>query len=344
MLKRIGSKYGLIALSILMALLLWFYVVNQENAGNPQNRALAELNYVNAAADYTVDGPDTVSVSLWGTAGNSGPIQAYVDLAGLSEGEHVLKVHVQPVPGALFTAVDPNEVTVTLIGVEEKELRITRELIGSTTTGTELGEVVLSSDKCIVRGDSAALAEVAVVAAPIIIEGLSGVLNQEVALQARDAEGTVLTDVTLLPAQVQVMGVAERHLESRLVAVEAVSSGELPEGYELVSITLAAEEVTVIGYGDNLLAIERLQTEELVLAEQTESFTVYLNLVTPAGVSASPARLLAMVEIAATEAEPVFAEGEPEPTEGTEPPAADDNDGEDGATTDEGDGDEADTP
>ncbi|MDO4539476.1 MAG: CdaR family protein [Syntrophomonadaceae bacterium] len=340
--KKTRGKYGLIALSVLMALLLWFYVINQQNAGNTQNTVQAELNYVNAGAEYTVEGPDSVSVSMWGAAVDSSQIWAYVDLSGLSEGEHTLKVNVQPVPGALFTSVNPNEVTVNLAGAEEKELRITRELIGAAAPGAELGEVVLSTERCIVRGDSAALAAVATVVAPIIIEGVSGVLNQEVVLQARDADGAVLHGVTLLPNQVQVMAVAQRHLVSREAVVELVSEGELPEGYELGDIELEPEQVNLIGYSDQLQNISYIPTAALSLEGRTESFTTYLQLQTPAGVKASPSQLLVTVNIFEPESAPVSGMPEiPGDTESDDEPPVTDEPAEGEAQEGDGDSDEA---
>ena len=300
-----ANKYGTIVISILMAVLLWFYVVNQEATGSPRGNVEVELSYVNAGADFTINGPPTVSVSMWGAAPDPGDIRAYVDLAGLGEGEHRLNVHVAPVQGALLTSVQPSEVWVELIGVEEKQLRISRELIGNPASGVALSEVALSSEHCVVRGDSASLAAVAVVAAPIIIEGVSGILDQEVVLQARDADGNLISGLTLLPEQVRVMAVAEYQLSSRVLEIDLQTSGQPAEGYELGSINMEPQQVTVFGYENLLRNLEVISTELLDLEGRQSSFSTGLSLNLLAGLSSSTSQVQVEVEITAVASIPV---------------------------------------
>ncbi|MDD3853802.1 MAG: hypothetical protein PHD40_09165, partial [Syntrophomonadaceae bacterium] len=60
------SNNGLKLLSVLLSILLWFFVIGQGELSLKQNQVEVELNYKNLAGNLSIEGPRTVTVKVWG--------------------------------------------------------------------------------------------------------------------------------------------------------------------------------------------------------------------------------------------------------------------------------------
>lgn len=60
------KKTGFKIISVILSLLLWFYVVNEGSYGAGQNILSVDLIYENVPEGIQVEGPRQVQVKLWG--------------------------------------------------------------------------------------------------------------------------------------------------------------------------------------------------------------------------------------------------------------------------------------
>src|SRR5512137_1168808 len=96
------KKTGLKIASIIMALLLWFYILNQGDVPIGGKKVQVDLQYNNVAAELHAKGPTSVTVTMWGSLHGTAEIQAYVDLSGLGKGAHQVPVKLKTIQGTMF--------------------------------------------------------------------------------------------------------------------------------------------------------------------------------------------------------------------------------------------------
>ena len=159
-LKDPKKRTGLKLISLIIAILLWLYVVSQGATTTPQELIKTPLKYHNLGEGLTVSGPDTVSLRIWGSLKRNSDTVAYVDLSGLGEGVYELPVNVKVVKGALFATVEPDKVEVVLKEVQEKELAIKYELFKPPSPAYEVLDIVITPEKCLLQGEEDAIKKV----------------------------------------------------------------------------------------------------------------------------------------------------------------------------------------
>jgi len=302
-----NKSLGMKLLSLLMAVMLWFYVVNQGGAATSQNYQQANLNYYNVPAGLTVVGPESVSVRIWGSTKDTGSVVAYVDLAGMQPGSYRVAVKVKPLQGVMFATVQPDKVDIELKNPAERSFTIKYELAQSLPVGVELRDVTISPEKCIVRGEPQAISKVAFVYAQINAGEEMGIISQQSPLVARDAQGNKINrGIELVPATVNVYAVAESKKVTKELAVKLKFKGKVADGYKMGQVSSDPDVVSVLGEENILTPMEEIISQEIDLSERKERFTQVVALQAPEGMIISPAQIHVVVNI-----EPIGIEVEP---------------------------------
>ncbi len=287
-----NKSLGLKSLSLLMAIMLWFYVVNQGGLATGKNMVKADLNYYNVPAGLTVVGPQTVSVKLWGSFGDAGDIIAYVDLAGMSQGLHKVAVKVKPLKGAMFATVQPDKVKVELKELDERILTVKYEVEQNPATGFELREIIVSPEKCMIRGEQVAVKRVATVVASLNLADRKGISSFQATIQPKDAQGNIITEgIKLIPETVKVYVVVENKKELKKLIVKSQLKGKLADGFKLGEISIDPTEVSVLGDKIRLDSMAEILCREIDITDKKESFTQTVDLQVPEGVTASPTQV-----------------------------------------------------
>lgn len=293
-----NKSLGLKSISLLMAIMLWFYVVNQGGLATGKNMVKADLNYYNVPAGLTVSGPRTVSVKLWGAFGDAGDIVAYVDLAGKRQGLQNVAVKVKPLKGAMFATVQPDKVKIELKELDERILPVKYEVKQKPVTGFELREIMISPEKCLIRGEQAAVNRVATVLVSLNLTNSKGIGSFHAAIQAKDAQGNIITEgIKLIPETVKVYVVVENQKELKKIAVKSQLKGKVADGFKLGEISIDPAEVSVLGDKMRLDSIVEILSKEIDITDKKESFAQTVDLQVPEGVTASPMQVNIKVAI-----------------------------------------------
>lgn len=293
-----NKSLGLKVISLIMAVMLWFYVINQGGLSTGKNMVKADLNYYNVPAGLTVVGPRTVAVKLWGSFSDVADIVAYVDLSGKVQGQYNVEVKVKPLKGAMFATVQPDKVKIELQELDERVLPIKYEVKGNPPTGYELRESMLSPEKCMLRGEREIVNKVAMLIVPLDLTNRKGIGSFDAAIQAKDAQGNLITEgVQLIPKTVKVYAVIESKKETKKLAVKTLFKGKVAEGFKLGEVTLEPAEVTALGEKVKLDLLTEITSKEIDLTDKKEAFSQTIDLQVPDGVSISPAQVSIKVAI-----------------------------------------------
>lgn len=289
---------GLKVISVILAVLLWFYVMNQGQLAARQNVLEVELTYSNLAEGLTVDGPNTVSVRLWGVFQEPGDIRASVDLGGLGEGAYRLPVKVDPVPGAMFTSVQPDRVEILVRKTRQHVITIDYEVVQNPPPGNQLLDVVLSPDKCLVRGDDAVVSQVRTVVCQLNLSQAKDLAIYDVPLIARDVNGNLVSaGIRLVPDHVQVFAVVQQRKASRSLEIKPNLVGEPEPGYQLGQVSVEPAALTVVGNEAQVQGITEVQTDPVSLAGKKETWVEPIGVTLPEGLKGYPEKVWLTIEI-----------------------------------------------
>jgi YbbR domain-containing protein len=268
--KGIGLKF----ISVIMAVLLWFYIVNQDTLATGRNMQEVNLQYRNVPQNYTVNGPEKVSVKVWGSYGDTGSIIAYADLAGLGKGRHTVPVNVSPVKGAMFTSVRPDKVEIQLEDLRQHIIPVGYEISKHPPTGYILDQVVSSPATCVIKGQQEVVDKVVSVAASLDLSNARDVTCFKTVLRAKDARGSVISQgITLVPQTVEIYAVVQKRQDVKKVPVKPQISGSPAEGFLVGDIKVDPAEVTVLGDQTKVDAVKEISTGTVDIKDAKENLT-----------------------------------------------------------------------
>ncbi|MGS0765526.1 CdaR family protein [Syntrophomonas curvata] len=293
------STVGLKLISVILAVLLWIYIGNQGGNTPRQNTVQADLQYVHLGDGLSVkQAPQKVSVTMWGNYGGSSNVMAYVDLGGLSAGTHLVPVNLEPVPGAMFTRVNPKEVEVVLTRPQQREFRVEYQINGEPPAGYELLDTVITPDKCIVSGEDNILSRVSRVVCPVDLANSTGVDSLRLRPQARDAKGNAINEgLRIVPETVIVHTAVSQKMTSRELMVKAQFKGIVAEGYRVKEVAIEPVKASIISKQELPAEQGELVTAEIDLAGKKQSFSQEVALQIPSGAKVYPAQVLVEVSI-----------------------------------------------
>lgn len=289
---------GLKVISILIAVLLWFYVMNQGQLAARQNILAVDLNYINLAEGMSIEGPATVSVKLWGVFQETSDIRAYVDMNGLDEGAYRLPVHIDPVQGAMFTSVQPDQVEVVVRQTRQHVLPVSSEIVQNPPVGGEVLDLVISPNKCLVTGEEAAVTRVSTVICQVDLSKVTEPTTITAPLIARDVNGNLVSEgIRLVPDKVQVVAVVQQPKASSSFAITPNIAGSVGDGYEVGQVIVDPATITLVGSETLLQGINEIQTDPINLEGRKESFVETVKITLPEGLQGYPEQVKVTVEI-----------------------------------------------
>ncbi|MBM7599453.1 YbbR domain-containing protein [Virgibacillus halotolerans] len=241
---------------------------------------------------YVVSGvPEFVTVSFKGSTGVLTPtirqrnFDVFVDLEGLGEGEHEVEVEYANVPKDLSAFIEPKTVEVTIEEKATKEFPVNVDFINTENmaAGYELGDHEVNPGTITVTSSKSVIEQIGVVKVFVDVTDVNEAINKrEVPVNVYDTQGNEL-NVNIEPENVLVS--ADVDNPSKTVSVNVPTKGELPEGYELTSISADVDEVEIFAKNSILDELNEISTEEIDLSEINKSGEVEAKLDLPEGVS-----------------------------------------------------------
>ena len=264
--KWISKRNTMIFVSLVLAILFFFYVDNQastiiDSAAEVLENQVVEATYNKEA--YIVEGlPETADVTLIGRTVDlylakqlsTGKVTA--DLSNLKAGTHRIDLNYQNAINSVSYKLNPSSITVNVYEKVSATKSITIDVINQDKLNSRLAvqSVTLDKDEVIIKGTDDPksihnIENVATVKALVDVGSLSdptaGVnILDNVKLLAYDKYGNVV-DVEIVPDKVT----ATINIESYSVdaKIKIVPTGQLAFGKAISSITTSVNSVTIYG-------------------------------------------------------------------------------------------------
>ena len=248
-------------LALLGAILMWFFVVREQNPMTEVSYTIA-VQQQNLNPQYVVEGvPKQVRITLRGprdTMVTLRPefLKANLDLSGVTPGSNNVKVTFTPPAGVTVVDMKPGDITVVVDEYFEKDMPVEINPKGNQAKNfTAQGKLV-----------------------------------------AVDNQGQVV-DVTLTPGQAQAQYELDRIRTEKAISLNATTKGSPASGYVIRSITVKPTQITVTGKEDALKDLTSLSLEPIDVSGASSNVEGAYNLDVPDGITTEIHTVNVSVEI-----------------------------------------------
>lgn len=224
------------------------------------------------------------------TPSNVRPIEsdfeAWVDLTDVDPSGGAVSVPVQLRsidPRVRVLGFEPQNVTVDLDQLSEKTVPV-EVRHGEAPPTMTLGEETVDPTVVRVIGPATVLERVAAARADVVIQTSGIDVDQDVELVPVDSVGDSVAQVNVEPATAHVVIPVFSNRQSKTLPVTPQLTGSPAAGFEVASVTVAPQIVTVEGDADDLEALAGVDTEPIAIGGFSEPTTLDVALAPPTGV------------------------------------------------------------
>ena len=227
-------------------------------------------------------------VSLWDRlTSRADTVEVFIDLADLGPGEHTVPVQVaSELRPFRLVQVTPSEVSIQLEALATEEIMITTQVLDTPALGFELDAVSLDPVQVTLSGPASLMAQVDRVVASLNVDDARETVSATVTLQALDEAGSVLSGLTIEPAQAEIEQAIVQAGGYRDVAVKVETVGQPAGGFRVTSISVSPPIVTLFSTNTEIVAglPGYVSTVPLDLSFAEEDMVMRLSLNLPQGV------------------------------------------------------------
>lgn len=280
--------------AVIIAIILWSLVMGDVNPDIERLYRDVTVNYTNVSAldrqGLVIMEPQDVSVNVRVSGSRSdldnfdeSNISAQVDLSGYSEGQvrASLTVGVSGYSSSVQVVdFEPREVLFTLDRMVRREFPVNVVTSGELDDSYLLGDIDASDYNISVRGPSTWVNEVRQVIAHVDLDGRTRTSNTNITVSVVDVDGNEVRGIEKEPNMISLQIPI---LRTQSVPIELQTVGELPENFSINNLQIKPSQVTLVG-DSRVLAIEKIQTEEIDVNLFLESSSQEVDLILPEGV------------------------------------------------------------
>lgn len=296
--KFINNPNTLIYISLICAIAAFLAVDRKvinlvETEATVLTNQVVEAEYNEEA--YVVEGiPSTADIVLMGRksdlylAEQLGEHKLTLDLSGLGEGTHKVKLKYNKTINSLEYKLDPSTINVVIYPKVSESRTLTTDILNTDKLNETLviSSVNLDKDEVIVKSYKEKLSKVASVKAIVDVNALSsnsvGTFTLDnVKLVSYDEKGTEIKDIEIVPNTVTATVTISS--PSKVVPLVVVPIGEVASGSAISSITSNVNNITIYGDESILETIDQIQVE-IDVNGLSENKTYQENIAKPTGI------------------------------------------------------------
>jgi YbbR domain-containing protein len=292
-----ARNLGALLLAFTLAVVVWVSAVitadpNEEHTLRPvsieisgQDPNMVLVGEIPNQVRMTLQAPR----SIWEQLNNNpGLARAWIDLSGLGAGEHTVEVktHVDASP-VRYNEIDPQEINLKLESLVKRSFPVELVLSGDLPLGYRRGTPTVEPGEVVISGPESAVNEVAQVRANLDISGAFETVQRNISLEAVDERGEAVTNLTIMPKEINVVQPVSLLGGFKNVVVKVVTTGQVANGYRLTNISVSPPTVTL--FSDNPQLLNEVpgfvETEPLDLTNLDDDIELNVVLALPEGIT-----------------------------------------------------------
>jgi YbbR domain-containing protein len=261
--RWIGRNFTSLLLSLLLALVIWTSAVT---SANPNVEAELTIPFMveQQAADLTIIDPLPESVlikilapqSILTQLNDDNPLIATIDMTDIEAGTYRFPVEVRNqelVSPIRILEQNPKVIQLEISNLITKEFPVSVQVNGKPAIGYQTGGLDWDITTAKVMGQDSFVQDIAAVVGVLDISDASGSVTESISLEARNAAGEKIENVSVSPETIQVNQTINLQGGYRNVAVNVTTQGIVEPGYRFTSITPAPPTVMVFSEDPSLV-------------------------------------------------------------------------------------------
>lgn len=289
-------------IALIMAIILWVYVMNEQNPPVETNmevplevRNLSNSAMASGIPEYVrvkVRGPRTIIIGL-----SHNDIKSYVDLKGLSDGLNTLKVNTAIPANMELVEVSPEKINFQLDTIASRQVPVEAKIVGTPSASGVVGKVTYSSQTVTVKGPSELLNRVAKVVATVDVSNQTKDFTVNVPLTIVDDTDKKVEGLTVAPGSVSIsMGITSV-ISKKVVDVKPNIIGLLAKGMVLNQISIKPDKVEISGDPTAVAKTDFIYTEPINLTGIEKDTVIEVKLQVKDGMGSSKDSVTVMLNI-----------------------------------------------
>jgi len=209
------------------------------------------------------------------------------NLARLDVGEHKVAIQVQVNdPRVAVVAIEPPEIKVRLEPLKTRAFDVRCDVLDAPPIGFTYRAPTVTPAQVVVSGATPLVDRVNDVSVDVYLRGAKATIEREIVVQARDAQGNIVSGLTISPTVVLVKVPIEQRVGYKDVSIKTVLKGTAASGYWISNIVVNPSTVTIIGNPDILAKIPGfVETVPIDVTGATTDISKRAVLSLPEGVS-----------------------------------------------------------
>lgn len=281
-------------LSLVLAFLLWLYVMGEENPEIPYDINNVPVKLINSdilekKGLIILDEKNyTVNVKIKGRRSDvlniaAQNISAFADLSRVnSKGTNVIPVTVEGLPrNVSLVSINPPEIKVEIDKIAKTQMPVAVKIIGNVMEGYAMQSAVPTPGEVLVIGPESKVNLIKNVIAGVNVSYKKGDIKISVPVVAVDREGKEVKGVTITPNLVEVYVSVNKSIR---VPVVPKIFGKPMEGYMISLINVLPEYVYITGDETVLNTIKSISTKQIDISGKNEPVTESVPFDLPDGV------------------------------------------------------------
>lgn len=299
------GNWGLKLLSLLMAVVLWVYVSNDQNPTKEQEFKSIPVEVRGVGSNLAVaDMPGNVSVQVQANQNvlaefDPRSIQAYIDLTSAKAGKIAVPVQVKVPPGVKVVSLRPQQVTVKLEPLGEKQVPLKPHYLNDLRLGYKVFDLKTRPDEVILRGPKSVLDRVEYASVDIDLKNRDRSFGATLPVTVTDNAGNFLEEglVSKNPPAAEVLVTVVQEAPTKTVPVYPQITGTPAKGYAVTMTVVDPVDLVITGTADLLNGISSVFTQPIDINEADKDVYLEVGPVLPHGVTANRQSLKILVKI-----------------------------------------------
>ncbi len=240
-------------LSVVFAILLWYYVIGIQGPIITRTFKVPITPINLESGVFIVNNPGFVNVTAEGSSKvilgvKPNDFTALVNLAGKEEGEFYIPVEVKPPTSSIKVKnVSPDKVKISLEKITSVSLPIIVKFTGTPSKNFMPAEPIITPDKVRITGPSSKLKLVKSAIVTVDLTGINSDTTLILPVQLETEQNANVTDIQVNPSSCVVKILAKNPLVSKTVPVVPKINGTPFQGFGVKSVSVNPTVVTVEG-------------------------------------------------------------------------------------------------
>jgi YbbR domain-containing protein len=307
--NQMRENLSTLIMSILLALIVWFFAIDQENPlerkAFPQALPIEVIGLREGTQTLQDLSKRTVVVTLraprrtWQNI-SVDDFNAYINLSGLEPGTYELPIQIEPVnPDVEVVDQQPRQLRVQIEQIVSKPVQVQAEIMDSPAFSYEAQQAIIEPDTVTVTGPESQVAQVTSAVAEVFLRSAKSQVERIQQVSPRNSQNLSVEQVSVNPQSARIVVPIVQRPGRKEVAVVVSVQGQPAPGYRLTSISSEPGTVILRGSPEALLEVGGfVETPVLNIENATGDVRERLPLILPANVSTlGEASVTAMVNI-----------------------------------------------